>query len=117
MQPTACPDAVEGAQAAGKKERGTSAKGAKEMIEKFSRRSESNRTRNGTLLSFQRDIPNSDVRAQFVFTFAMILQRLAEPAAGFAVAIAVHVADSSARVHHAISRVLIANGNANVAHA
>src|SRR5271169_3646364 len=69
--------------------------------------------RRACLLSFQRNVSNSDVRAQLVLAFAAILQGLAEPAAGFAVAVAVHVADAYARMHHAISRGLI--GYANVA--
>jgi hypothetical protein len=50
----------------------------------------------GILLPFQRNIPHRHMRAQFVFTVAVIFQRLAQPAAGLAIAVAIHVADAGA---------------------
>src|SRR5229473_1457521 len=65
----------------------------------------------GILLPFQRNIPHRYVRPQFVFALAVILQRLAQPAAGFAVAVAIHVADAGAGVDQAIARVPGVNPN------
>src|SRR5258706_6756381 len=59
---------------------------------------------NRSLLPFQRNIPHADMRPQFVLAVAAILQSLAQPAAGFAVAVAVHVADAGAGTHQVIVR-------------
>src|ERR1039458_1100451 len=67
------------------------------------------------LLPFQRDIPDPDVRPQFVFAVAVILESLAQPAAGFAVAVAVHVANAGAGPHQMIGCAF--RGDPNVAHA
>src|ERR1700726_3751216 len=68
-----------------------------------------------TLLAFQTDISYADVGPQFVLAFAVVLQRFAQPTAGFAVAIAGHVADAGTRVDYPISRTAIRD--VDVAHA
>src|ERR1700722_7332527 len=65
----------------------------------------------GVLLPAQVDVPNPDVGAQLVFAVAAILQRLAQPAAGLTVAVAVDVADARAGLDQSISRVLSSDAN------
>src|SRR5258708_6956730 len=69
------------------------------------------RTWRGILLLFQRNISHRYMRPQFVFAVAVILQRLAQPAAGLAVAIPIYVADAGAGLDQPVARVPGVNPN------
>src|ERR1700730_246447 len=58
------------------------------------------------LLPFQTYVSHRNVRAQLVFAVAAIFQGLAEPAAGFAVTVAVDVTDAGAGAHQVIGGAL-----------
>src|ERR1022692_2837705 len=61
------------------------------------------------------NVSHPNVRPQFVLPIAVILQSLAQPSAGLAVTIAMHVADAGTCIHHAIPRSPV--GYADVANA
>jgi hypothetical protein len=59
-------------------------------------------TRNSWLVALNSNVADSNVRAEFVFSIAVIFQRLAQPAAGLAVA-GVYVANPGARIHQPVA--------------
>ena len=60
----------------------------------------------GYLAAFQLDISHSDMRAKFVFPFALVLQRFSQPAVSFAGAIDVYIANAGACFDQPIAGVV-----------
>src|ERR1035438_1837732 len=67
------------------------------------------------LLPFQRNIPDRDVRPQFVFAVAVVFQGLAEEACADVSGAGVYVADAGAGAHQVVG--CTAERNPDVAHA
>jgi hypothetical protein len=51
------------------------------------------------LLPPEFDVADSHVRSQFIFSVPVILERFSQPAAGRAISIAVHIANTGIRAH------------------